>query len=271
MQPVDVERGDGPILLSIPHAGTTVPEDIWADLNDVGRTLIDTDWHVDRLYDRLATDTTVVRANFHRYVIDANRDPSGRSLYPGQNTTALCPTTDFDNRPIYRRGREPTDAQVEARRLAWHKPYHRALEHEIERIRGRHGIAIVFDCHSIRSVLPFLFSGTLPDFNVGTNDGSACSPPIERAVSRVVHRADGFTAVVNGRFRGGWTTRHYGRPKTGVHAVQLELAQSTYLRAERGTLTFDTPKADRLRPHLTAILTALAELAPSVAEGALDE
>ena len=271
MRPVELRRGSSPVILGIPHAGVFVPEDIWAKVSDVGRELIDTDWHVDRLYEGLRSDVTTVKANFHRYVIDANRDPSGQSLYPGQNTTALCPTTDFDNRPLYRAGQEPDAEAIEARRRTWHEPYHRALAQEIARIHEQHGIAVVFDCHSIRSVLPFLFSGTLPDFNVGTNCGQTCSPSIERAVLGAIGRAEGYTSVVNGRFRGGWTTRHYGRPAHGVHAIQLELAQSTYLSEEQAPFTFDSSKARRLRPHLKAIMTALIAAVPSIASGAHDD
>lgn len=268
MQPVDIIRGDGPIVLGLPHSGTHVPEAIWKSLNATGQKLADTDWHVDRLYSNLIPGATKVRANFHRYVIDANRDPEGVSLYPGQNTTTLCPTTDFDGRPIYLEGQEPAPEEIEDRRLAWHAPYHAALQAELERVKEKHGVAILYDCHSIRSVVPFLFAGKLPDFNTGTNNGATCDPAIEDAVVRLTKSAPGYTAVVNGRFKGGWTTRHYGRPDEGFHAIQMELAQSTHLETEDTPFAYDTAKADRLRHHLKDILTALETLAPSLTEQA---
>ncbi|UES49502.1 MULTISPECIES: N-formylglutamate deformylase [Roseibium] len=264
MQPVDVFRGDGPVVLGVPHAGTFVPDDIKARFNDTGLKLADTDWHVDRLYSDLLPGATMVKANFHRYVIDANRDPEGVSLYPGQNTTTLCPTTDFDGRPIYQSGMEPQTGEIEARRLAWHAPYHAALQAEMERVRAKHGVAILYDCHSIRSVVPFLFEGTLPDFNTGTNNGTTCASAIEAAVVACTQAAEGYTSILNGRFKGGWTTRHYGRPAEGFHAIQMELAQKTHLATEDTPFAYDEAKADRLRAHLKDILSALENLAPSL-------
>ncbi|MEC9468096.1 MAG: N-formylglutamate deformylase [Pseudomonadota bacterium] len=264
MQPVDVFRGDGPVVLGVPHAGTFVPDDIKARFNDTGLKLADTDWHVDRLYSDLLPGATMVKANFHRYVIDANRDPEGVSLYPGQNTTTLCPTTDFDGRPIYQSGMEPQTGEIEARRLAWHAPYHAALQAEMERVRAKHGVAILYDCHSIRSVVPFLFEGTLPDFNTGTNNGTTCASAIEAAVVACAQAAEGYTSILNGRFKGGWTTRHYGRPAEGFHAIQMELAQKTHLATEDTPFAYDEAKADRLRTHLKDILSALENLAPSL-------
>ncbi len=262
MTPVEVIRGDGPVVLAMPHTGTHVPADILARLTPAGRTLADTDWHIDRLYDRLLPGATVVRATFHRYVIDANRPPSGESLYPGQNTTGLVPLTGFDGAPLWTD--PPTDAEIEARRRDWHAPYHAALAAELERVRARHGVAILYDCHSIRSRLPFLFDGLLPDFNIGTNGGVTCAAPIEAAVARICAGAEGYTSVLNGRFRGGWTTRHYGRPAEGLHAIQMELAQSTHLAAEAPPFAYDPAKAERLRRHLGAILATLHDLASSL-------
>jgi formiminoglutamase len=264
MQPVDVIRGNGPLVLGVPHAGTFVPDDIKARFNDTGLKLADTDWHVDRLYSDLLPGATMVKANFHRYVIDANRDPEGASLYPGQNTTTLCPTTDFDGRPIYRAGTEPDTDEIEARRRAWHAPYHAALLAELERVRAEHGVAILYDCHSIRSVVPFLFEGTLPDFNTGTNNGTTCASAIEAAVVSRTEAATGYTSILNGRFKGGWTTRHYGRPAEGFHAIQMELAQKTHLATEDMPFAYDEARADRLRVHLKDILSALETLAPAL-------
>ncbi|MFT6074788.1 MAG: formiminoglutamase [Yoonia sp.] len=262
MKPVTVNQGSGPIVLGLPHTGVFVPDDVAVELNDNGRKLADTDWHIDRLYDELLEGVTTVKANFHRYVIDANRDPEGASLYPGQNTTALVPLTDFDGQDIW--GIAPTLDEVETRRQQFHTPYHAALEAELNRVRALHGVAILYDCHSIRSVIPYLFDDTLPDFNIGTNLGATCAAQIEAAATDICYAAADYSTTVNGRFKGGWTTRHYGQPANGIHAIQMELAQSTYLTDQAAPWGYDQFKAVILRPHLTAILTTLAALAPTL-------
>lgn len=262
MTPVETHQGRSPVVLGLPHTGTFVPDSILADLNDKGRGLDDTDWRIHTLYNDVLADATTVRATFHRYVVDANRDPSGVSLYPGQNTTGLVPLTDFEGQDIWTN--PPTKLQIETRRKAYHAPYHAALRAELARVQRLHGIAILYDCHSIRSGIPFLFDGTLPDFNIGTNLGKTCAPEIEATTQGICAAAHGYTSVTNGRFKGGWTTRHYGRPVEGVHAIQMELAQSTYLSKEAVPWSYDTPKAERLRVHLAEILTKLARLAPTL-------
>ncbi|MDD9908564.1 MAG: N-formylglutamate deformylase [Ahrensia sp.] len=259
MNPVEIQRGDSPIVLGLPHTGTFMPEDLFERLNENGRTLRDTDWHIHTLYDGLLEGATTVRAAFHRYVIDANRDPEGVSLYPGQNTTGLVPLTDFDGLPIW--SQPPTDTEIEARRAHFHTPYHAALERELQRVRARHGIAILYDCHSIRSHIPYLFDGTLPDFNIGTNEGQTCAPEVQDAVWQICRQAQDYTSVLNGRFKGGWTTRQYGRPAKNIHAIQMELAQSTHLTFETLPFDYDVEKAKTLRVHLKHILTELSEVA----------
>lgn len=263
MIPVTVTRGDSPVILGQPHGGTWLPDDIRAKLNERGRAITDADWHIDRLYDGLLPGATVVHANFHRYVVDANRDPSGRSLYPGQNTTGLVPETDFDGHPIWREGEAPDAAEVERRRLGFHAPYHAALAEEVARLRAIHPLVVVYDCHSIRSHIPFLFEGALPVFNIGNNAGATCSAEILEAVAGIAAGAValGFDHVVNGRFRGGWTTRHYGRPETGVQAIQMELAQRAYLAIEAAPFAYDPAKAEILRQPLRDILQAIDAIA----------
>lgn len=258
MHPVEVRRGDGPIVLGLPHTGTYVPPEIRTRLNARGRALADTDWNIHKLYDGVLEGATTVRATFHRYVIDANRDPSGQSLYPGQNTTGLVPLTDFDGAPIWEV--PPSGGEVEHRRETWHAPYHAALREELDRVRRQHGVAVLYDCHSIRSHIPFLFEGRLPDFNIGTNGGTSCAPGITAAVEAVCHAARGYTSVTDGRFKGGWTTRHYGQPETGLHAIQMELAQSTYME-EAPPWPYLHERAEALRPHLADILQRIAQLA----------
>lgn len=259
MQVFDVFSGDSPIVLGQPHGGTLVPEDIARRLNETGAGLADTDWHISRLYDALLPGVSVVKSNVHRYVIDANRDPEGLSLYPGQNTTTLVPLTDFDGQAIWKDGQAPSADEIEARRLAYHAPYHAALRAELDRVRDRHGIAILFDCHSIRSNIPFLFEGELPIFNTGTNSGVTCAPMLEQAVHEIAMRS-GMSSVLNGRFKGGWTTRHYGRPETGIHAIQMEISQRAYMQ-EAPPWRYDEVGADQLRPHLQAMLETLCEYA----------
>lgn len=261
MNPAEVVQGDSPVILGLPHTGTFLPDEIFARLNARGRVLADTDWHIQRLYDGLLPGATTVRATFHRYVIDANRGADDASLYPGQNTTGLVPLTDFDGEAIW--DTPPTAADVADRLARFHAPYHAALAAEIDRVRAKHGVAILYDCHSIRSQIPFLFDGTLPDFNIGTNNGTTCAPQIETA-ARDVAAATGRSWVVNGRFKGGWTTRHYGRPETGFHAIQMELAQATHLVTETPPFAYDAAKAASLRPQLAEILTNIAALAPEL-------
>lgn len=264
MEAVRVSRGEGPVILAFPHAGTAVPSDVAMRLNDEGRLLRDTDWHIDDLYADLIPDLTTITAIQSRYVIDLNRDPSGASLYPGQTTTGLIPETNFDNQPIWVEGKGPTAANIDTRLAAVHRPYHAAIAAEVKRVRAKHGVAIVYDCHSIRSVIPWLFPGILPDFNIGTDGGRTCAPEIEAAVHRIC-AASGRETVLNGRFRGGWTTRHYGRPGAGIHAIQMELAQSSHLMSEEPPFALDPARSASLRVTLGEILETLVELAPGLA------
>ncbi|MDV7269316.1 N-formylglutamate deformylase [Thioclava sp. A2] len=262
MTPVEVVQGDSPVILGLPHTGTWLPEGVRNRLNPRGQELADTDWHIHALYDGLLPGATTVRATFHRYLIDANRGPEDESLYPGQNTTGLVPLTDFDGAPIWRI--EPDAEEVAARVEMFHAPYHAALRAEIARVKALHGVAILYDCHSIRSHIPYLFEGRLPDFNIGTANGTSCAPEIEAATRTVCAAAQGFSHVLNGRFKGGWTTRHYGQPQNGVHAIQMELAQATHLASEAAPWVLSAGKAARLRPHLAEILARLAALAPEL-------
>jgi len=258
MTPVEVMRGDGPVILGQPHGGTFLPDGIASRLNDNGQLLADTDWHIAQLYDGLLSGATVVRATFHRYVIDANRDPSGQSLYPGQNTTGLCPLTDFDGNAIWRAGEEPTAEDIAQRTAQFHQPYHAALAAEVRRVKALHGVAVVYDCHSIRSRIPFLFEGELPALNIGTDLGKTCAPSLEQLTHEFASSSP-YATVLNGRFRGGWTTRHYGQPQTGVHAIQMEIAQSAYLEDEHTPWTYSEAKAKKLRPWLADILRVIAD------------
>jgi formiminoglutamase len=262
-----VRRGASPLIVSLPHTGTTIPEDYQAELVSMWLARKDADWWIDRLYD-FATDldATVIHTAISRTVIDVNRDPSGVSLYPGQATTELCPTTTFDGEPLYKNA-GPDAAAIAARRSAWFTPYHDALTTEIARLRALHAHVVVYDCHSIRSVIPRLFEGRLPDMNIGTNSGQSCDPALTAEIASLASNSS-FDHVVNGRFKGGWITRQYGRPGEGVHAVQMELACRAYMREAPGPVSepdwptpYDAAYARPMRDLLQNILRACVRFA----------
>lgn len=224
-----VTRGDAPLIVSLPHTGTTIPPALEARLVSSWLARKDADWHVDGLYAFAAElGATVIHTAVSRTVIDVNREPGGASLYPGQATTALCPAETFDGEPLYRDGDEPSPEDIAERRRTWFDPYHEALEWELARLSAAHPRVVLYDAHSIRSVIPRLFDGELPHFNVGTNDGRSCDATLAGTVERLCDAA-GLSRVTNGRFKGGYITRHYGRPEAGIHAIQMELACRGYL------------------------------------------
>ncbi len=260
----EVQSGISPIVLSIPHTGDYIPADILDCFNDAGRQRIDTDWHIHRLYDALLPDATVVRALFHRYVIDANRDPAGGTLYTDRNVSALCPLFTFDGEPIYKSERHhPDEEQIRTRIARYHRPYHAAIEKALQSALRTHGIAILYDCHSIRSVVPSLFSGRLPDLNIGTYDGASCDKFVETTAYQTCAESHDYSVVLNNVFRGGWTTRHHGKPHTQVHAIQMEISQSTYM-LEQPPWTMDSVKTQKLRRLLVKVLRNLAQAALSI-------
>lgn len=228
----NLRRGEQPLLISIPHMGTYIPADIAGRLTPAANLLADTDWHLGQLYDfAAAMGATILQANYSRYVIDLNRPPGDESLYPGQATTSLCPTETFPGEPVYQEGKVPAKEEIAARLSAYWRPYHDQLQAELTRLRALHGAVLLWDAHSIASRLPRLFDGKLPDFNIGTNEGRSCAVAVQDAIGRAAAAAAGsrYTSVVNGRFKGGYITRHYGQPQDNIHAVQLEMCQSTYM------------------------------------------
>jgi len=255
-----IKPGDAPLVVTIPHAGTRIPEDLPGS-PDRALGGVDTDWHVDRLYAFAQTlGATIMRTDIARTVIDVNRDPSGMSLYPGQATTGLCPTTTFNGVPLYATGCEPGEAAIADRRDKFFAPYHMALIDEIARLRSRYPHIVLYDAHSIRSEVPRLFEGLLPHFNIGTAGGTSCAPELACAVEGIC-RSTPHETVVNGRFRGGWTTRHYGRPEAGVHAIQMELAQRLYLDEQAAPPCWNASVAAELHPTLQAVLIACIDFA----------
>ncbi|WP_448206933.1 N-formylglutamate deformylase [Azospirillum sp. sgz302134] len=263
-----VRRGSAPLILSMPHGGIDIPDAVAERLADPWLARKDADWWIDRLYDFAEElDATIVRTTVSRTVIDVNRDPSGASLYPGQATTDLCPLTSFDGEPLYKPGQEPDAAEIAERRARWFAPYHAALTAEIARLRAAHPRVVVYDCHSIRSVVPRLFEGRLPVFNIGTNGGRSCDPALQEAVAAMA-AASGRSWVVNGRFKGGSITRLHARPQDGVHSLQMELSTRAYLAEPEGPVgpenwpvLYDPAHAAPVRRTLRAVLDACLSFA----------
>ncbi|MEI6001818.1 N-formylglutamate deformylase [Paraburkholderia bengalensis] len=249
-----LQRGAAPLLVSIPHLGHSIPPAMQHLYTDKALTFVDTDWHLDRLYDFVSKElgATLLGANVSRYVVDLNRPSNDESLYPGQTTTGLCPTETFRGEPVYRAGCEP-DADEKQRRVAqfW-APYHDTLRAELARLRERHANVLLWEAHSIASVLPRLFNGKLPDLNLGTQDGRTAAPALQAAAQSAAARSD-FTWIANGRFKGGYITRHFGSPRDGIHAIQLEMCQSTYM-SEEAPFAYEPRGAERVQPVVRAMI-----------------
>jgi N-formylglutamate deformylase len=252
--------GTRPLLISMPHVGTHVPPGLAARFSDEARRVPDTDWHLEQLYDFAdALGASVLVATHSRYVIDLNRPPDNQNLYPGQDTTGLCPLDTFDKTPLYRQAQDaPEEAEILARREALWRPYHDQLAAELARLQGCHGTVALWDAHSIRSVLPRFFEGKLPDLNLGTANGASCDPALAQQLLSIAQATPGYRAVLNGRFKGGYITREYGSPMQGVHAVQLEMTQCTYMD-EHWPYTYRPDLASGIQPTLRRLLdTVLA-------------
>jgi N-formylglutamate deformylase len=249
-------RGTAPLLVSMPHIGTDIPRDLRGDYVPRALTVEDTDWHLDRLYNCLpALGASVLRPRYSRYVIDLNRPPDDAPMYPGASNTELCPTRFFSGDPLYLPGREPSPEERLRRSATYWEPYHQALRQELDRIKAEHGYALLWDAHSIRSEIPWLFEGTLPDLNIGTANGASADAAITQAVTQAAARYADVSQVVNGRFKGGYITRHYGDPKRHVHALQLEMCQSLYM-SERPPYEYDQALAQGIQPVLKEMLAA---------------
>lgn len=247
--------GRTPLLIDVPHAGLGLVPEIADRMSPAGLRRADADWHVEKLF-AFATElgAGLMVATQSRYVVDLNRDPSGQALYPGADNTEICPTRSFDSQPLYREGTAPTQAEVEARIRDYWRPYHDRLAAELAAIKQRHGYALLLDGHSIPCEVPRFFAGRLPDLNLGSNDGRSCAPALAAEAEAVLAAADGFSHVHNGRFKGGYITRHYGRPAEHIHALQLEIAQACYMDETQPEIW----DADRAAP-LVGVLRRLVE------------
>lgn len=240
--------GESPLIVSIPHAGTRLPDDIAEHLTPEAIRLPDTDWFLDRLYSWVGPlDATVISATHSRYIVDLNRPPDNRRLYETA-TTGLFPQIQFDGTPIYRSGKAPDKAELEARLETYYWPYHQEIEKQINRVKELHGYAVLFDAHSIHSEVPRLFEGRLADFNLGTNKNQSCSKDLAGHLSARLQAHDDFSFVMNGRFTGGYITRHYGKPADNMYAVQLELSMRTYMDETKSE--YSQAKASKVQPAL---------------------
>ncbi|TDY26079.1 N-formylglutamate deformylase [Paraburkholderia sp. BL6665CI2N2] len=255
-----LHQGSLPLLISIPHLGTQIPADIAATMTPAAQRTDDCDWHLDRLYAfAKRMGASILAPSYARYVIDLNRPPDGANLYPGQDTTGLLPVDTFDKEPLYLDGHLPDEAEVARRREAYWKPYHEALQGELAALKAKHGKVLLWEAHSIRSHVPRFFEGRLPDFNFGTSNGASAVTGLAEEMAATVERYDGgYTAVANGRFKGGYITREYGRPSQGAHALQLELSQITYME-EHLPYAYDESLAAKVEPLLEALVVKALE------------
>ena len=250
-----LHRGNAPLLVSLPHDGSEIPAGIAARMHERARIAPDTDWHVARLYAfarELGASVLVPRHS--RYVVDLNRPPDDMSLYPGQNTTGLCPIVQFSGDPVYADDVHPSPEEIQARIDAYWRPYHAALQTELQRLRTQHGRVVLWEGHSIRGECPFLFEGRLPDFNVGTVGGTSCTPELQDRLVDILEASNGYDFVANGRFKGGYITRHYGDPANGIDAVQLEISQRIYM--DEDSFEYDEQKAAGAQRVIRRLLEA---------------
>jgi N-formylglutamate deformylase len=260
----DLHLGTMPLVVSLPHAGRAIPPELAPRLVERALAVEDTDWHLEHLYG-FARDigASLLVPRLSRYAIDLNRPPEDTPMYPGVNNTGLCPTTAFTGEPIYRDGQAPDAAEIARRVDSWWRPYHDALAAELARVRAAHGHAVLFDGHSIKSELPWLFEGRLPDLNLGTASGVSCAPSLREAASAVLRSQEGWTVAVDGRFKGGTITRRYGRPAEHVHALQLEMCWSCYLADEARPEAWDARFAGGVQPLLRRLLETLRDWRPA--------
>lgn len=255
--------GSTPLLVSFPHVGTEIPQELQARMVPRAQATEDTDWHLEPLYAfvrAMGAGTLVPR--YARYVVDLNRPPENAPMYPGANNTELCPTRFFSGEPLYHKGMAPNETNIAGRVGTYWRPYHDALNSELQRLRAVHGHAVLFDAHSICSVLPWLFEGQLPDLNLGTVNGSSASPDLRQALSKVLQIQSQFSQVVDGRFKGGHITRHYGRPAENVHAIQLEMCWRCYM-AEEPPYAIDPTRAAAVLPVLRALVQTMVDWRPA--------
>ena len=256
-----LHRGSLPLLVSIPHMGTQLDPQIAENFTQAATFVDDTDWHLDRLYAfAKEAGASFLTPVYSRYIIDLNRPPDDENLYPGQDTTGLCPIDTFDKEPLYLAGREPSEHEKARRRDLFWQPYHTALQTELQRLREEHGYAVLWEAHSIRSEISRFFPGRLTDFNFGTANNKSAHPELCAVLAAQIEQDGQYTAAANGRFKGGYITRQYGNPADRIHAVQLELTQIAYMEESR-PFAYDESKAARVQPLLQQALETTLQYA----------
>lgn len=263
MEKFSYTQGSIPLLISVPHSGVHIPSDISARMTPAALATPDTDWHVDRLYSFAeGLGAHMLVATHSRFVVDLNRPATDENLYPGQNTTGLCPVDTFNEEPVYKDPDDRPDAEEIAHRVdTYWRPYHNKLAETLATIKAQYGYALLWDAHSIRSEVPRFFDGRLPDLNLGTANGKSCAARLAETLLETAKTAEGFSAVLNGRFKGGYITRQYGQPEENIHAVQLELSQITYMD-EAPPFSYRPDLANRIRPVLQQLIETIAAFKP---------
>lgn len=263
MMPVySFSEGDTPLLVSIPHSGEQLPGSLVERMTESGRKLIDTDWHIPRLYSFVGDlGASVLSANFSRYLVDLNRPADGAPLYTGQSETEICPTSSFMDQPLYLDGQLPDQSEITERVERYWQPYHCKLEQELVRLKDKFGYALLWDAHSIQSRLPRFFEGRLPDLNLGTASAQSCSHDLSNQLVAILESSRRYKYAYNGRFKGGYITRHYGDPEKNIHAVQMEIAQTNYM-SEYPKFEFDLGKARSLQLILAELITRMLQFSP---------
>lgn len=263
MNPYELTIGTGPVLVAMPHVGTELSPGLAERLMPEARRVPDTDWHVDALY-RAAPSLgcSILRANYSRYVVDLNRPADDTPMYPGQANTGVIPTESFDGAALYLSGSPPSADETADRIARYWRPYHEALAAELLRIKAQWGWAVLWDAHSIRSTVPRLFDGRLPDLNFGSYDGRSCQAELAEGLLALAQADGHYSAVLNGRFKGGYTTRHYGQPADRIHALQLEISQICYLADEEITFALSEEKTTALGSLIARLVELAAEWRP---------
>ncbi|MEP6968870.1 MAG: N-formylglutamate deformylase [Betaproteobacteria bacterium] len=257
-----LQRGTRPLLISVPHVGTRIPVDQKHRYLARALDVEDTDWHLEHIYAfAKAMGAGLIVPRYSRFLIDLNRSADNTPMYAGANNTELCPTRFFTGEPIYLEGLSPDGPEMARRREVYWQPYHDAVAQELDRLKAAHGHAVLFDGHSIKSTLPWLFEGKLPDLNLGTANGASCAPDLRAELMGVLQRQERFTQVTDGRFKGGHITRHYGRPDDGIHAIQLEMCWNTYM-LEAPPYALEPTRVAQLEPTLRALVQSMLDWRP---------
>lgn len=255
MDTFDLHPGSTPLLISLPHDGSAIPEPIATRMTPMARRSPDTDWHVGQLYDfARELGAGILKPHYSRYVVDLNRPADGHAMYPGRRETGLVSTIGFSGEPLYRDGAEPDAEEIAQRVKRYWQPYHDALRDELARLRDTHGRAVLWEGHSIRGQVPMLFEGRLPDLNLGTNSGASCRAELADKLQAVLAAQTHWSHVRDQRFKGGYNTRHYGTPDEGIDAVQLEMVQALYM--DEDSFAYLPERAARVQPLLRQLLQA---------------